>query len=190
MINILNAEPLNYSSEARKILESLGNIDEKLLKRNELLSCISEYHVLIIRFGFQIDEEIIEAGKNLKVIVTATTGLDHIDTEYATSKSIKIISLQGEKEFLSSIPATAEYTWGLLLALMRRIPSAFESVKRGFWNRDEFRGHNLAGRKLGILGLGRIGERVALYGLAFEMNVLAFDPYRKKWLKISRIRIS
>ena len=181
MIHILNVEPLNYSAEARQILRSIGRLDERSLTRAELLDCLIAYDVLIVRLGFQVDCEVIDAGQRLKVIVTATTGLDHIDEEYAKQRGITVLSLRGETEFLRTIPATAEHTWALLLTLVRRIPWAFQSVQAGYWDRDAFRGYELCGKRLGIVGLGRIGEKVARYGLAFGMSVSVFDSYRPEW---------
>lgn len=181
MIRILNAEPDNYSSEARQLLTSIGELIEKRLSQAELIHWIPDFDVLIVRLGLKIDRETINSGHRLRAIVTATTGLDHIDLEAAKAKGISVLSLKGETEFLRGIPATAEHTWGLLLAMIRHIPQAFESVLAGKWNRDAFRGHELDGKRLGILGLGRIGERVARYGLAFGMQVAAFDPYRSDW---------
>ena len=176
MIRILNAEPINYHDEPRQVLQSLGKVDACQLTRAELIRCLSEYDVLIVRLGFQVDREVIDAGPNLKALVTATTGLDHIDVAYAEQCGIKVLSLRGETDFLRSIPATAEHTWALLLALARRIPWAFHSVLNGEWDRDAFRGHDLRGRRLGIVGLGRVGQKVARYGLAFGMQVHAHDP--------------
>jgi len=176
MIRILNAEPMNYHDAPRQVLQSLGQVDERQLSRAEFIRCLPEYDVLIVRLGFQVDREVIDAGPHLKAIVTATTGLDHIDVAYAEQCGIKVLSLRGETDFLRSIPATAEHTWALLLALVRRIPWAFHSVLNGGWDRDAFRGHNLSGRRLGIVGLGRVGQKVARYGLAFGMQVHAYDP--------------
>ncbi len=176
MIRILNAEPLNYHDQARRVLVSLGRLDELSPDRSQLIACLAHYDILITRLGFQIDREVIDAGPNLKAIVTATTGLDHIDTGYAGQQGIKVLSLKGETEFLNSIPATAEHTWGLLLALLRQIPWAFQSVLHGEWDRDQFRGHDLGGKRLGIVGLGRIGQKIARYGLAFGMRVYAYNP--------------
>ena len=181
MIKILNAEPANYSNEAYCVLQSIGEIHAQELTRDELRNQLSEFDVLIIRLGFQIDKEIIDTGRRLKAIVTATTGLDHIDVNYAEERGIAVLSLRGETDFLRSIPATAEHTWALLLALVRRIPWAFDAVRGGLWERDAFKGHDLAGKRLGIVGLGRIGEKVACYGIAFGMQVGAFDPYRRDW---------
>ena len=180
-IRILNAEPVGYCDEARTLLRAIGDLDERSVSsRAELLSIIPQYDVLIVRLAFQIDREVIDAGVCLHVIASATTGLDHIDVEYAQSRGIVILSLKGETEFLRSIPAAAEHTWALLLALIRRISWAYQSVLDGEWNRDAFRGHDLEGKRLGIVGLGRIGERVARYGLAFEMDVGAYDPYKRE----------
>ena len=179
---ILNLEPESYSAEALAIMQSLGRVDNGPLTRLELLMRLHEYEILIVRLAHQVDQEIFDHASSLKAIVTATTGLDHIDMAYAETKNIKVLSLRGETEFLLSIPATAEHTWALLLALVRRIPAAFQSVLAGEWERDRFKGHDLAGKKLGILGLGRIGEMVARFGQAFNMRVISYDSYRRDWL--------
>ena len=182
MIRILNAEPLMYSEQARAALRSIGELVEEPLERAGLLACISNFDVLIVRLGHQIDREILDAGERLKAIVTATTGLDHIDLAYAEQKGIRVLSLRGETEFLRTVSATAEHTWALLLALLRRIPSAFSSVRAGQWERDRFRGNELDGKCLGLVGLGRIGQKVSRYGLAFGMRVSAYDPYGADWV--------
>lgn len=182
-VRILNAEPDRYSPEARVILEQIGTVDNGPLTRGELLARLPEYDVLIVRLAHQIDAEVLARGERLRAIVSATTGLDHIDLAEAERRGVAVLSLRGETEFLRSIPATAELAWALLLGLVRRLPQAYASVLRGEWNRDAFRGHDLCGRSLGILGLGRIGEKVARYGLAFGMRVLAYDPTRDPWME-------
>jgi D-3-phosphoglycerate dehydrogenase / 2-oxoglutarate reductase len=176
VIRILNAEPFGYSPDAARILAELGQVTAHEFTREQLLQEIETADALIVRLGFQIDQEMIDAGKSLKAIVTASTGLDHIDFTYAHSKQIAVLSLRGETEFIHSLHATAEHTWALLLALVRQIPSAFDAVKKGEWDRDAFRGNDLEGKRLGIVGLGRIGRRVAHYGLAFGMPVFAYNP--------------
>ena len=176
-MRILNVEPNGYSESAKLELEQLGNVDYLCLDRRHLLDRISDYEILIVRLSHQIDMEIMDAASTLKVIVSATTGLDHIDLTHATAKGIDILSLQDEKGFLKNVSASAEHTWALLLAISRRLPFAFESVKRDKWNRDAYKGHDLDGSKLGIVGYGRIGKKVANYGLAFNMSVSAFDPF-------------
>lgn len=182
MIKILNTESLDYSPSAREILERFAVIEAADLQHPELFSRLSEIDALIVRLRNQIDREILDSAPHLKAIVTATTGLDHIDTAYAAERGIAVLSLKGETDFLRSIPATAEHTWGLLLALVRNLPWAYQSVLQGEWDRDRFRGRDLAGKRLGIVGLGRIGEKIARYGQAFGMKVVAYDPYRQDWL--------
>lgn len=179
MLRILNVEPDQYSDEARKILQPIGEVIERKMDRAELIDYIGSCDVLIVRLQHQIDAEVLNAARNLKVIVSATTGLDHIDLTVAAKRNIAVLSLQGELEFLRTIPATAEHTWGLLLALVRNIPWAHSSVLKGEWQRDRFKGHELQGKRLGILGLGRIGEKIAIYGHTFGMSVSAYDPYRR-----------
>jgi D-3-phosphoglycerate dehydrogenase len=183
MSRILNLEPQDYSPVARAVLDRLGEVSDGPLTRSELMDRVSGCNVLIVRLAHRIDREILDRAGQLRVVVSSTTGLDHIDAEYAVSKGIAILSLRGEVEFLRSIPATAEHTWALLLALMRNLPAAVQSVRAGEWDRDRFKGHELAGQQLGILGLGRIGEMVAHYGLAFGMRVSAYDPFRQGWME-------
>ncbi len=121
------------------------------------------------------NRDVLECARRLRVIATSSTGLDHIDLEAAKERRIEIISLRGETEFLDSVTATAELAWGLLLATVRRLPWAFESAKQGQWARDQYRGHQLSGKTLGVLGYGRLGRIVAEYGKAFRMRVLACD---------------
>ena len=182
-IRILNVEPFGFSSDARDKLSAIGELTELSLSRSELLSQLPAYDVLIVRFGQRIDREIIDAGTRLRAIVTAATGVDHIDVDYAHSRRIEVLSLRGETEFLETVSATAEHTWALLLALVRRIPQAIESVHSGDWKRDLFRGHDLQGKRIGIVGLGRIGRKIALYARAFGLQVAAFDPYACQWIE-------
>jgi len=182
MSRILNAEPDGYSADARETLRTLGDVVELRLSRQQLLQMIADFDVLIVRLGIRVDREVLDSATRLRFIVSATTGLDHIDVTYTESRGIAVLSLQSEKEFLRSIPATAEHTWALLLSLVRHIPKACASTIAGEWNRDAFRGHDLCGKRLGILGLGRVGEKVARYGVTFGMDVAAYDPHRADWL--------
>lgn len=182
MLRILNAESLNYSPKARSVLTSLGYLIEADLDQAGLVSHLGDIDILIVRLRNFIGRNVLDAAPNLKVIVTATTGLDHINMAYTITKGISVLSLRGEVGFLNNIPATAEHTWALLLALSRKLPQAYQSVLQGEWDRDRFRGRDLAGRRLGILGLGRIGKKVARYALAFEMQVSAYDPYCTDWV--------
>ncbi len=180
-VRILNAEPQGYSPAAREILDTLGEVTEKPLDRAGLLDTVAGCEVLITRFGHRMDKELFAAAPRLRVLVSATTGLDHIDLEAAADCGVEVLSLKGETEFLEGLSATAELTWGLLLAVSRHIPQAADSVKEGIWDRDAFKGHELRGKRLGILGMGRLGRMVAEYGRVFGMVVAAYDPYASDW---------
>jgi len=178
---ILNLEPEGYSQKARALLERIGDVTDGPLDRRQLLDRISAFSILIVRLQHLIDDEVFQAGKDLQVVVSGTTGLDHINLVAAQARNIAVLSLKGERAFLRTISATAEHTWALLLSLMRRIPESCQSVREGRWDRDALKGHDLAGKRLGIVGLGRLGERVARYGAAFDMHVAAYDPYVANW---------
>lgn len=182
-IRIFNAEPDNFSDEARRILELVGEVVEKKVTQDELVSNMAGVDALIVRFGLRITRDLMAACGRLKVISTAATGLDHIDCGAAEELKITVLSLNGEDEFLKDIYATAEHTWGLILSLVRRVPWAFDDVRRGGWDRDKFRGADLKGKRLGIVGLGRIGRDIAHYASTFGMRVGAYDPFRDGWIE-------
>lgn len=138
---------------------------------------LQEMEVVFAPLGYYLDGQKIDRMPGLKVIGSNTTGVPHIDTEYAASKGVEVISLAGRTDFLSSITPTGEHTWGLLLGLMRRIPWAFDYVKDGGWNRRPFGAEAmLSSLTMGIVGLGRLGCMVAQQGLAFRMTVRYIDP--------------
>lgn len=178
---ILNSEPLGYSESARQILRELGDLEERELDREGLLREIGGTDILLVRLANTLDRELLDRSERLSVIVSSTTGLDHIDLDYASQRGVTVLSLRGEHEFLSSVTSTAEHTWALLLALVRRLPFAFDHVTAGGWDRDLFRGEELQGKTIGLVGLGRIGVIVAEYAIAFRMEVLAFDPDPRSW---------
>lgn len=174
-------EPDRYPARAKDILDQLGKVR---LKSDEtpLSQFIADVDVLILRLKYLLNREFLEQASQLTIIATATTGLDHIDLQAAAARGISVLSLRGETEFLRTVTATAEHTWGMLLALLRHIPQAHQAVVAGDWNRNRFFGQELQGRTLGIVGLGRIGQMVARYGLAFRMKVIAYDPLQTEWV--------
>jgi D-3-phosphoglycerate dehydrogenase len=159
----------------------LTELDAHPLLQEAFARSSPKYDVLMVRLQTRVTGEIIKECPRLKVIISPTTGLDHIDLEAANEHGIQLFSLKGEAEFLCTVTSSAEHTFALLLSLIRRIPSAFAAVKRCEWNQDQFRGHELPGKALGILGYGRVGALVARYGDAFSMHVLAYDPYVDKY---------
>lgn len=169
------AEPLHYAAEARDILATIGPVVDGPFDRAGLLAAVAEARVLVVRLAHQVDDEVLAAGPHLEVVASPTTGTDHIDVAAAEARGIRVVTLKGETDFLRTIRATPEHTWALLLALARQLPAAAAAAADGRWERDAHRGRELAGKRLGIFGLGRVGRIVAEYGLAFGMEVLAHD---------------
>ncbi len=137
---------------------------------------MEEFDVVWFRLAHRIDREILAHATRCRVLATPVTGLDHIDLIACQERCIRIVSLRGEFEFLRNVRATAELTVGLTLALLRQIPQAAASVLAGAWDRDQFRGQELYGKKIGLVGVGRLGSLVAGYFRAFGAEVLGYDP--------------
>lgn len=184
---VYNIEPKDYSKKAISIWEESGYQyvegswnDYFSFKANE------EVKVLIVRLGGMVTSEVLDAFPNLKFVISATTGHNHLDKDAIAKRDIKLISLRGHEDFLKTIPSTAEFTWALLLNLLRKIPSSISHVEDGNWDRELFKGYQLYGKKIGLVGLGRIGSIVARYAEAFGMIVEYVDPneentrYQKK----------
>ena len=136
-------------------------------------------HVLLVGIGIPIGVSEAENAPELQLVACPATGIEHIDLEALARRRIRVISFSGRSTELSSVSGTAELAWALLLALARRLPDAFGSVRAGEWRRSEFQGVQLRGRCLAVVGHGRLGGLVAEYGRAFQMNLLVVDPEPK-----------
>jgi len=142
------------------------------LTSEELVKRIPPYDALVVRGDTRVGKEVIEAGQNLKVIGRAGLEVEHIDIQTATKSGIIVLNApQGNST--SSI----EFAMGMILALSRKIPQAYASVKEGKWERQKFIGTEIREKVLGIIGLGRVGAGVARRAKAFDMRVIAFDPF-------------
>ncbi len=172
---VLVTEAAGFSPAAVALLEGAAELQLADLDRPGLLRAARDADVLWVRLRHRIDSEVIGAGPRLRVIVTPTTGLNHIDLAEAGRRDVRVLSLRGESDFLRDVRATAEHTIGLLLALLRRIPAAAEHVRAGGWDRDLFKGGEIHGSVAGVVGYGRLGRRVAQYLRAFGAEVLATD---------------
>ena len=115
----------------------------------------------------------------LELVITATTGADHIDGRALEARDIPLLTLAGQKEFLRDITPAAELSWLLLMACARRLRGAIRHVEEGGWDRQSFPGLMLRGRSLGIVGCGRIGGWMSRYARAFGMRVRGHDPYQE-----------
>jgi len=125
-----------------------------------------------------IDRNMLALCPSLEIISTPSTGSNHIEASYLREKGIKLYTLR-ESNSVSQIYASSEFTFNLMISTIRKTPFAFQSVLHGKWREAEFdfRGRELHGLTLGIIGFGRIGSNLARYSLAFGMKVIAFDPY-------------
>lgn len=163
------------SDEGLRVLEEAEGLelaDVSGREREALASALAEAHAVIVRSGTTVDAELLDAGPGLEVVGRAGVGVDNIDMAEATRRGIAVLNAPG-----GNTRSTAELTMALLLAAARNLPAADRSVREGRWDRKAFRGVQLYGKTLGILGLGRIGTEVALRGRAFGMEVVAHDPY-------------
>lgn len=143
------------------------------LSYEELLRAVSKYEGLLVRSVTKVTREVVAAGKNLRVIGRAGTGLNNIDVVAAREYGIKVVDASGANAI-----SAAEHTFALLLAVCRRIARANRSLVVGRrWDRHEFVGVEVYGKCLGIIGFGRIGKEVAKRASAFGMAVIAHDPY-------------
>jgi len=173
---ILFPEAVGIPVRAATLLREVATLVEADLDRRQLLAGVQDADVLWVGLRHHIDAEVLAATRKLRVIVTPTTGLNHIDLEEAERRSIRVLALRGETQFLQEIRATAEHTIGLMLSLLRHVPSAVAHVKAGNWDRNRFKGSELYGKTIGIVGFGRLGRIVARYLHTFDAELLATDP--------------
>jgi D-3-phosphoglycerate dehydrogenase len=142
------------------------------LKGEELAATLRQYDACIVRSQPRITADCLEQPGRLRAIARAGVGVDNIDVAAATRKGIVVMNTPGGNTI-----AAAEHTLALLLALARRIPEADACLKRGGWDRNAFVGIQLAGKTLGVIGLGRIGREVARRAKALDMRIVVLDPY-------------
>lgn len=142
---------------------------------------------------FRINKKIIDAGEILKCICTASTGTNHIDFKYANKKKIQILSLKKQKKILEKIPSTAELAFTLMMASIRNIVPASNSVEKFQWSYLNFIGEQLKDKKIGVIGFGRLGKLFANFCLKFGAHVYFYDPFKKssskKIKKISNLKL-
>jgi len=165
----------NLSQEGLDLLESAGNIEHEVrtgLKGEELRTALEDFDGAICRSGVKLTGEVLEGNRRLKAIARAGVGTDNIDKQTATRLGIVVMNTPGGNTL-----STAEHTVTLMLALSRNIHPAAQSLVEGRWDKKRYVGTQLAGKALGVIGLGRVGLAVAVRAAALEMRVLAYDPF-------------
>ncbi len=161
------------SENAKKMLEEKFIVDlKKGLPPEELKKVIKDYNAIVIRSATKMTADIIEAADKLEVIGRAGVGVDNVDVKAATKKGIIVVNAPG-----SNSVSVAEHTIGLMMALARKIPEADFSTKAGRWEKSKFKGAEIEGKTLGIIGFGKIGFLVAKKAVGLGMKVIAFDPF-------------
>ena len=155
-------------------LRSAGFIVDVQLDKSaeELHAILDGAHALIVRSATMVDAAMLAAGKQLVVVARAGVGLDNIDVEAATKQGVMVVNAPQ-----SNVLSAAEHTMALILSIARNVPQAHSALTAGRWERSKWEGIELAGKTLGILGLGRIGTLVAQRARAFDMRLVAYDPY-------------
>ncbi len=159
--------------ELLKSYKELEVIEKETLKGDALKAELNGYDAIIVRSETKLTRDVLLASEGLKVISRAGVGVDNIDVPTATEKGIVVMNAP-----IGNTISTAEYTFAMMISLARKIPFAHykTSVQRE-WDRKSFKGVELLGKKLGIIGLGRIGTEVAKRAKAFEMKIIAYDPF-------------
>ncbi|MCP2297283.1 D-3-phosphoglycerate dehydrogenase [Nocardia amikacinitolerans] len=140
--------------------------------RPALLAAVPEADALLVRSATTVDAEVLEAGKNLKIVARAGVGLDNVDVPAATERGVMVVNAP-----TSNIHTAAEHAVTLLLAAARQVPAADATLRERTWQRSKFNGVEIFGKTVGVVGLGRIGQLFAARLAAFETKLIAYDPY-------------
>ena len=178
---VLCTAPMHFLTHiTNEFNASLDLVYQFGIGKTELAKIIPDFDAFVPDPGarYRIDETILNDSSQLKVIVTPSTGTDHIDKQLCERFGISVESLRGAVGFIDSIHASAEFSFLLLLSILKKSVKAANAAKQGYWRdiEDQLRGYELHGKTVGLIGLGRIGKKMARYCNAFGANVIALDP--------------
>ncbi|MCE5213662.1 MAG: phosphoglycerate dehydrogenase [Methanobacterium sp.] len=170
-MKVLIADQINEKGidELKDIAEVVVQTD---ITKEELINVIEDFDGIVVRSRTKVTKDVIEASRKLKIIARAGVGVDNVDVKAATEKGIMVVNAPE-----STSITVAEHTMGVMLSLARKISIADKSVKDGKWEKSKFMGTELAGKTLGVVGMGRIGSQVVTRCKAFAMKILVNDPY-------------
>ncbi|MCD6128133.1 D-2-hydroxyacid dehydrogenase [Candidatus Bipolaricaulota bacterium] len=175
-MKVLICDPLAESAVARLKEAGLEVVEKTGMSPEELAQELAKgYEVIVVRSATKVRKPAIDAAVGLKLIVRAGVGLDNIDVEYARKKGIEVRNTPR-----ASTDSVAELTLAHMLALARSLPQATQSLREGRWEKKAFRGIELSGKTLGVIGIGRIGQAVARRALCLGMRVVAYDKFVKE----------
>lgn len=173
-MKVLVSDPI--AEQGIEILKNAGFevVQKTGLSPEELAKVIPDFDGIIIRSATKVTKEVIDAANNLKVIGRAGIGLDNVDRDAAKERGVKVVNTPTATSI-----SVAELALGMMFSAARRIPQASVSTKSSKWEKKKFKGFELYGKKLGIIGIGRIGSEMAKRAKALGMEVIAYDPYVK-----------
>ena len=182
-MKVICITPLDHIPDVLKRLRAVSDVEytpriSKERLREKLLS--STFDAIFTNPNKQdyiLDNSLLK-GTSVKLINTASTGLNHIDLKDCEQLGIKVLSLTKDYDLIRKLPSTSELAFGLALAMMRKIPQSHKSVLGGQWNYEPFVGRQLSGMTAGIVGYGRLGTFMAKYCESFGMEVIVCDPYK------------
>src|SRR5437763_11666339 len=169
-MNILIAEPL--AAAGVELFQSQPGWNTIVSNPKEYAQLLSDADALLVRSAVQVSKEVLAKAPKLRVIGRAGVGVDNVDLDAATAAGVLVMNTPG-----GNAVSVAEHTLALMLAQARYIPQANASTKSGKWEKKKFLGSELRGKTLGVLGLGSIGREVVKRARAFEMKILASDPF-------------
>ena len=184
MIKILCITPIKHLDGIFERLSKLGDIEYKPdFTKKDLKFYLNQNNVDWIftnpnKQNFILDEDVL-GGSNIKGINTASTGLNHIDIKYCEDNKIKVGSLKEDYELINDLPSTSELAFGLMMSLLRFIPTSFHSVKDGNWDYEPYVGHQIKGKTIGVIGYGRLGKIMCDLFYGWGVKLLASDPYER-----------
>ncbi|HEV8631766.1 MAG TPA: hydroxyacid dehydrogenase, partial [Thermoanaerobaculia bacterium] len=169
---ILIADQLDPSG--LEVLQQSGAEVKELAaaERSRLPEILADFDALVVRSSTKVTADLLRAGKRLKVVGRAGIGVDNVDVAAATEMGVLVVNAP-----TANLISATEHTFALLLSLARKVPAADGAMKRSDWDRKSFTGFELQGKRLGVIGFGRIGQGVAARARAFEMDIAAFDPF-------------
>ena len=169
-MNILIAEPLAHAGI--ELFQAQPGWNTIVSNPKEYQQHLAEADALLVRSAVQVDASVLAKAPKLRVIGRAGVGVDNVDLDAATEAGVLVMNTPGGNAI-----SVAEHTLALMLAMARHIPRADASTRAGKWEKKKLMGHELRGKTLGVVGLGSIGREVVKRARAFEMRIVAHDPY-------------
>lgn len=187
MVKVLVSDPIDKEGLTPLLNNTKFHVDIKTgLKPEDLLREVGGADVLLVRSETRVTPTVLESGNNLKLVGRAGVGVDNIDLAAASKQGVIVMNVPG-----GNTVSAAEHTVSLIMALAHNIAAADASMKAGRWDRKKFTGVELVGKKLGLVGLGRVGREVAARALGLEMQVIAHDPMADpEWCRLVGVKLA